>query len=103
MGLRETRSDFNPAPYVKEGVDVKDVLALKEAFDALDENHTGCVEISKLRKNGFNEMLISQLNNDRKNTQITKERVDPFSVLEENEAAAKFHEHADPINPFGKS
>jgi len=38
------------------------VLAIKEAFDALDENHTGQVPVSKLRKNGFDELLLSQMN-----------------------------------------
>ncbi len=102
MGVRETRSDFDPTPYVREGVDVKDVLAIREAFDALDENHTGQVEISKLRKTGLSEEFFAKPpTEDPRSSQLMKERVDPFSVLEESEAAAKFNEHNEPINPFG--
>jgi len=102
MGIAEHKPYFDPTPYVREGIDAHDVLALKEAFDALDESRTGHVEISKLRKNGFDEQLFSQIENDRRASQITKERVDPFSVLDEKDSTSKkINEYNDPGNPFG--
>jgi hypothetical protein len=72
MGSAESQSNFNAASYVRyskrkfdldrEGISEKDVLGIKEAFDALEENHTGVIMLSKLRKNGFNEEFVNEFN-----------------------------------------
>lgn len=70
-------------PILREGIDARDVISLKEAFDALDQGSTGRVEISKLRKQGYNEQFLKEFKNDNRWAGVNKERLDPFSVLEE--------------------
>ena len=66
--------------FAREGVDIQDVMAIREAFDALDQDSNGRVEISKLKKDGYNEEFIQRLNNEAHSKNLTRERLDPFAV-----------------------
>ncbi len=73
MGGGDSRPAFNPEPYVRQtseglwgrpGVDIRDVMGIREAFDALDENHTGEIKISKLTKSGYDNFLVYGLQSE---------------------------------------
>ena len=50
----------------------------------MDQNSNGCVEISKLRKHGYNEAILSQFNIENRCNEISKQRLDPFAALEDD-------------------
>ena len=78
---------------LRDGIETNDVLTIKEAFDALDQGGTGRVEISKLRKNGYNDEFLNRSKNDTRFKNVNKQRIDPFSVLEDkkNEEGTQHH------------
>ena len=61
---------------------------------------TGHIDISKLRKNGWNEEILSQFCKESKMHGLSKERVDPFSALDEGKEEDDYE--APMIHPYGK-
>ena len=94
MGSAESQSNFNAGAYVRypistpninsEGIDVKDVLGIKEAFDALDENHTGLIMLSKLRKSGFNEEFVSGFDGNSMKRNVYSRQYRRYQTKEES-------------------
>ena len=76
---------------LRAGIETNDVLTIKEAFDALDQGGTGRVEISKLRKNGYNDEFLNASKNDNRFRNVNKQRIDPFSVLEDKKNQEDTH------------
>eukprot|EP00831_Metopus_contortus_P005652 TRINITY_DN12133_c0_g1_i4.p1 TRINITY_DN12133_c0_g1~~TRINITY_DN12133_c0_g1_i4.p1 ORF type:complete len:173 (+),score=32.98 TRINITY_DN12133_c0_g1_i4:214-732(+) len=79
MGSSASTFQIDPENYVRDGVDIHDVMKIKKAFDELDTNHQGKLKMSKLQEEGFPEALFSQ---DEKMNLISKEQADPFPQLE---------------------
>ena len=72
----------------RPGIEITDVLNLKQAFDALDDKKIGFIYLDKVRKNLPNHLDTNPSSKNKKEPwqRIQEDRIDPFSKIFQNDS-----------------